>query len=78
MSMFQSSNISIALPKKMIHPIASLVNPHATLAAAEAKRAEEEYLNSRQDVYTPLRPSRHTSKIYIEDSSDHGEVIITA
>ncbi|XP_076116989.1 uncharacterized protein LOC143084815 isoform X2 [Mytilus galloprovincialis] len=57
----QSSNISIALPKKMIHPIASLVNPHATLAAAEAKRAEEEYLNSRQDVYTPLRPSRHTS-----------------
>ncbi|CAC5422787.1 unnamed protein product [Mytilus coruscus] len=57
----QSSNISIALPKKMIHPIASLVNPHATLAAAEAKRAEEEYMNSRQDVYTPLRPSRHTS-----------------
>jgi hypothetical protein len=34
---FQSSNMSIALPKKMIHPIASLVNPHATLAAAEAK-----------------------------------------
>ncbi|CAG2257982.1 unnamed protein product [Mytilus edulis] len=59
----QSSNISIALPKKMIHPIASLVNPHATLAAAEAKRAEEEYLNSRQDVYTPLRPSRHTRKL---------------
>ena len=51
----QSSNMSIALPKKMIHPIASLVNPHATLAAAEAKLAEQEYLQSRQDVYTPMR-----------------------
>ena len=63
---FQSSNMSIALPKKMIHPIASLVNPHATLAAAEAKLAEEEYLQSRQDVYTPMRiiNSRQQSKEY--------------
>ena len=63
---FQSSNMSIALPKKMIHPIASLVNPHATLAAAEAKLAEQEYLQSRQDVYTPMRiiNSRQQSKKY--------------
>jgi hypothetical protein len=58
--------MSIALPKKMIHPIASLVNPHATLAAAEAKLAEQEYLQSRQDVYTPMRiiNSRQQSKKY--------------
>ena len=63
---FQSSNMSIALPKKMIHPIASLVNPHATLAAAEAKLAEQEYLQSRQDVYSPMRiiNSRQQSKKY--------------
>lgn len=63
---FQSSNMSIALPKKMIHPIASLVNPHATLAAAEAKLAEQEYLQSRQDVYTPMRiiNSRQQGKEY--------------
>ena len=43
----QSSNLSTYMPKKMIHPIASLVNPHAQLAAIEAQQAEQEYLATR-------------------------------
>eukprot|EP00105_Crassostrea_gigas_P007572 XP_011421859.1 PREDICTED: uncharacterized protein LOC105324435 isoform X8 [Crassostrea gigas] len=46
----QFSNLSTYIPKKMVHPIASLVNPHAQLAAMEAKRAEEEYQASRENT----------------------------
>ncbi|XP_061169565.1 uncharacterized protein LOC133178928 [Saccostrea echinata] len=46
----QFSNLSTYIPKKMVHPIASLVNPHAQLAAMEARRAEEEYQASRENT----------------------------
>lgn len=52
------------MPKKMIHPIASLVNPHAQLAAMEAQRAEEEYLSAREKASSSARASAvHPGKI---------------
>ncbi|KAK3100562.1 hypothetical protein FSP39_021820 [Pinctada imbricata] len=53
----QSSNLSTYMPKKMIHPIASLVNPHAQLAAIEAQQAEQEYLASRENSSMSMRAS---------------------
>ncbi|XP_021364043.1 uncharacterized protein LOC110457203 isoform X3 [Mizuhopecten yessoensis] len=53
----RSSNVSNAafLPKKMIHPIASLVNPHAQLAAQEAEQAEQEYVAARENMASSMR-----------------------
>ncbi|XP_069129454.1 uncharacterized protein [Argopecten irradians] len=53
----RSSNVSNAafMPKKMIHPIASLVNPHAQLAAQEAEQAEQEYVAARENMASSMR-----------------------
>lgn len=54
----------------MVHPIASLVNPHAQLAAMEAKRAEEEYQASRENTSLSHRIlSRSSSGLYKEENS---------
>ena len=66
----QFSNLSTYIPKKMVHPIASLVNPHAQLAAMEAKRAEEEYQASRENTGLSQRIlSRSSSGVYNRDFS---------
>ncbi|KAL3879989.1 hypothetical protein ACJMK2_032261 [Sinanodonta woodiana] len=50
----QSSSVPLGLQKKMIHSIASLVNPHARLAEMEAHREEEEY-RRQLEAFSPPR-----------------------
>ena len=53
----QSSTGVYGLQKRMVHSIASLVNPHAKLAETEAKRAEQEYYQSQSATRRPATTS---------------------
>ncbi|KAL4230907.1 hypothetical protein ACF0H5_011282 [Mactra antiquata] len=53
----QSSAGGYGLPRKMVHSIASLVNPHAKLAESEAIKQEQDYVREN----TPFRASSKTS-----------------
>ena len=57
----QSSTEVYGLQKRMVHSIASLVNPHAKMAESEAKRAEQEYYRAQTSA-TPRRPVSSVGK----------------
>ena len=54
----------------MVHSIASLVNPHAKLAEAEAKRAEQEYYqNQSQNASVSRQSVRSGTRLNVPLSS---------
>ncbi|XP_060065291.1 uncharacterized protein LOC132545613 [Ylistrum balloti] len=74
----RSSNVSNAafLPKKMIHPIASLVNPHAQLAAQEAEQAQQDYLAARENMASSMRVlsgSKSRQQQHASDCNQQGD-----
>ena len=58
--LLQSSTEAFGLQRKMVHSIASLVNPHAKLAESEAKRLEQEYREKQNP--TPVRSASQLSR----------------
>ncbi|XP_053398553.1 uncharacterized protein LOC123556357 isoform X5 [Mercenaria mercenaria] len=81
MSDDQSYTGGYGLPRKMVHSIASLVNPHAKLAESEARKMEQEYLREQikeQMSATPHRTSnKNTSAKGPPDLSAHIPVLRT-